>query len=627
MCDHEHNVQCDRCNLFTAAIDDIEANLLNADCSVEQKEEMEYIIANCKNSIEAWKAHLLRNVNQDSARQEILESLDEESVLLVLDWAMKFVPTKFRESQRDWFGKRGISWHITVAIRKCATGEVQMLTFVHIFQSCSQESPAVLAIFDDVLKSLKTVKPDVKNVYLKQDNAGCYHSAATMLLIQQIASKHDITLKRIDFSDPQGGKGSCDRKASLIKNHMKSYLNAGNDIETAAQMKSAIESCGGITGVHVTLCGPQPVTSIKVKWDGVSLINNVEYETKGIKVWRAYKVGSGNFLPFSKFDLNKTLPEVNEIIATHSSSFVPVKARNIKKAKVHERKKTETDNEDNSGEDEDEQDVGDTLYFCPEEGCVRSFRRHHSLEKHLDCEQHKYVIEHETLYDKAMKSYAAKLEYGASCRIYETDEDIRLDKVENAQNCLPMGWALKTTTQRRRFSEEQKKYLLDIFQSGEQTGNKADPESVSKMMRTARKMDGIRMFGKDDWLSTRQIASFFSRVAAKKKLDVVVDDDDFDEDDDGGSDEPQQREQLEADLKDLASEVMDEIGLQHPITFENFNFCKIASQSKLSKFSISMLKEICSSFQLDTSNIKGRPLKKPYITLLEDMLATCSCKL
>lgn len=146
-------MQCDRCNLFTAAIDDIEANLLNADCSVEQKEEMEYIIANCKNSIKAWKAHLLRNVNQDSARQEILESLDEESVLLVSDWAMKLVPKKFRESQRDWFGKRGISWHITVAIRKCATGEVQMLTFVHIFQSCSQESPAVLAIFDDVLKS------------------------------------------------------------------------------------------------------------------------------------------------------------------------------------------------------------------------------------------------------------------------------------------------------------------------------------------------------------------------------------------------------------------------------------------------------------------------------------------
>ena len=173
-------MQCDRCNLFTAAFNDIETNLLNAHCTTGQREEMEYIITSCKSSIiEAWKAHLLRDANQDFTRQEIIESLDENSVLLVSDWAMKYVPTKFRESQRDWFGKRGISWHLSVAIRKCACGELQMLTFVHIFQSCGQESPAVLANFDDVFKCLKNVKPDVRNVYLKQDNAGCYHSATT----------------------------------------------------------------------------------------------------------------------------------------------------------------------------------------------------------------------------------------------------------------------------------------------------------------------------------------------------------------------------------------------------------------------------------------------------------------
>ena len=113
-------MQCDRCNLFTAAVSDIQKNLMNANCTTEQREEMEYIITSCKSNIEAWKAHLLRDANQDLARQEILESLDENSILLVSDWAMKYVPKKFRETQRDWFGKRGISWHLSVAIRKCA---------------------------------------------------------------------------------------------------------------------------------------------------------------------------------------------------------------------------------------------------------------------------------------------------------------------------------------------------------------------------------------------------------------------------------------------------------------------------------------------------------------------------
>ena len=133
-CDHEHKMQCDRCNMFTTVINDIQANLLNAHCRTEQKEEMEYIITSCKTSIQAWKAHLLRHVNQDIATLEVLERLDENSVPLVSDWAMIYIPRKFRESQRDWFGKKVISWHLPVAIRKCSNGEMQMLTFVHIFQ-------------------------------------------------------------------------------------------------------------------------------------------------------------------------------------------------------------------------------------------------------------------------------------------------------------------------------------------------------------------------------------------------------------------------------------------------------------------------------------------------------------
>ena len=96
---------------------------------------------------------------------------------------MKYLPRKYRESQRDWFGKRGILWHITVAMKKSTNGDIQMLTLVHIFQKCTQVH-TVLAIFDDVIKQLKTVLP---TVYMKQDNAGCYHSALSLLSIQKIA--------------------------------------------------------------------------------------------------------------------------------------------------------------------------------------------------------------------------------------------------------------------------------------------------------------------------------------------------------------------------------------------------------------------------------------------------------
>ena len=220
---------------------------------------------------------------------------------LVMDWAMKYFLRKYRESQADWFGKRGISWHIATVMRK-SQGQLKMMTFVHIFQSCHHDSVTVLAIVDDFLEQLKATMPELRRVHFRQDNAGFYHSVSTLLVIEQVA-KYDINII-VDFSDTQGGKGSCDRKVATIKSHMRRFLNSGHDIETAEQMKSAMESSGGVLGVRVMLCGsqdiPKPVT---VKWEGVSFINNIEYSSDGMRVWRSYAVDPDKVLPWNHFNL------------------------------------------------------------------------------------------------------------------------------------------------------------------------------------------------------------------------------------------------------------------------------------------------------------------------------------
>ena len=52
----------------------------------------------------------LRSVNQDGAKVQLLEAIDESSVLIVQHWAKKYLPRKYKKSQTDWFGKRGIPW-------------------------------------------------------------------------------------------------------------------------------------------------------------------------------------------------------------------------------------------------------------------------------------------------------------------------------------------------------------------------------------------------------------------------------------------------------------------------------------------------------------------------------------
>ena len=106
---------------------------------------------------------------------------------------MKFISRKYRECQTDWFGKRGIPWHVTVVMRKRSDGKYETLTLCHVFRSCSQDSCAVLSVMSDVLAFMQCV-------HYWQDNTGCYHCADR--LAQLI--KRRITVREVKGSNLAG---------------------------------------------------------------------------------------------------------------------------------------------------------------------------------------------------------------------------------------------------------------------------------------------------------------------------------------------------------------------------------------------------------------------------------------
>ena len=76
--------------------------------------------------IDGWKAHILREVHQDTAKSAVIENLANNQVLIIMDWAMKFLPIGYRETQLGWFGKKGKSWHVSVAVQKGDDGEIEV---------------------------------------------------------------------------------------------------------------------------------------------------------------------------------------------------------------------------------------------------------------------------------------------------------------------------------------------------------------------------------------------------------------------------------------------------------------------------------------------------------------------
>ena len=104
---------------------------------------------------------------------------------------------------------------------------------------------------------------------------------------------HGVSVKRLDFSDPQCGKGPSDKKAASLKSHMRVHLNQGSNIDTPQEIEDAIQSSGNVPGFHVTLCGSlqNQNPSLNVKITGVSLISDVQYNDGSLTVWGAYGIG------------------------------------------------------------------------------------------------------------------------------------------------------------------------------------------------------------------------------------------------------------------------------------------------------------------------------------------------
>lgn len=94
--------------------------------SKDQLEELQYDVDNAVPDINEWRAHILRKAHQDTVKTSVVENPANNQVLIIMDWTMKFLPVGSRETEREWFGKKGKSWHVSVAVKKGADGQVEV---------------------------------------------------------------------------------------------------------------------------------------------------------------------------------------------------------------------------------------------------------------------------------------------------------------------------------------------------------------------------------------------------------------------------------------------------------------------------------------------------------------------
>ncbi|CAC5381236.1 unnamed protein product [Mytilus coruscus] len=178
-CQHQHNSVCVSCEQLKDATFSIQklVECTNIVGENEKLNDMSFKIKQSIQSINNLKRHIVRCKNQDKAKSKLFETICQDEVFLVSDWSMKYLPRKYREDQSDWFAKRGLPWHITMAFRK-SDEVIESLGFVHIFQiQIAQDSLTTAAIIIDVINCIQTMKGSDLSFHLWSDNAGCYKSS------------------------------------------------------------------------------------------------------------------------------------------------------------------------------------------------------------------------------------------------------------------------------------------------------------------------------------------------------------------------------------------------------------------------------------------------------------------
>lgn len=283
---------------------------------------------------------------------------------------------------------------------------------------------------------------------------------------------------------------------------MRSFVDEGNDILTAEDIhRSLINSTLKNTQVSVVSFQKNECEVEGDKIQNISRYHSFEFTSNGMKLWRYFKIGPGNFQSYSKTwsfvsGLKELIPYTKCDINGPSTSQAPNQEKRKKKKERSDRKFCD-------------------LIFCTSNDCSSTFKTITELESHIAIGIHS-VPKAASSFDIVKKSFANRMILAAQSNSYLTSSPIASSSTSSGL-VIPLfahqGWGLPVRST-FRFNAAQKTFLFKAFESGEKTGKKESPEEVHLAMR--------KCFSPDEYCTVKQIRALFSRWSQQVRSTSLV---------------------------------------------------------------------------------------------------------
>ena len=244
-----------------------------------------------------------------------------------------------------------------------------------------------------------------------------------------LSKKVNINILRYDFSEVQAGKDICDRNIAPMKAHIERYINEGNNVLTADDMDTALESYNGVRGCYASVLkiGDMPSSRETLRWPGVTNYTNFCFEEAGVRSWIAYNIGD-QFHTYAKLIKQPLGP----LITTYTVG-------QYNEPKVL------------TGAIRQQRD--DVQFSCTESNCVKTFPTDELLTHHLAAGRHMFRPLKESRFDQIARQWAEKIGEMQAGTSHSSKGGVTMSsKAASASmsQAIHSGWARKLSKARKR---------------------------------------------------------------------------------------------------------------------------------------------------------------------------------
>ena len=304
---------------------------------------------------------------------------------------------------------------------------------------------STLNVVQHVLQLYKIDNPKVRKLLIKSDNAGCYSAGSVFQAEWKIYKTLGITLECHDFNEPQCGKDQCDRESAITGKLMRAYVDGGNNILDANDIKEAILYKSGVLNSKMLVIeidkSLSSTTSVRIA--NSQSVNSIEFRDNHMTVWHYYQIRSGK-----RVEYNEVVEFVSgvEVISPYVSQN-----REVRLAMSSSQRHNRT--------------YSDTLY-CTAPGCKDSFKTEADLSDHVTDGNHT-ICESLTGMCRVRSLYVQRINTNAMAHTSGIGGGNQIGSaLEDSLQALLVtseGWALKKKRECCRLSPKQKKLCYGLF--------------------------------------------------------------------------------------------------------------------------------------------------------------------